>query len=304
MNKVEIKHAPSARDLAVVAAIRAQSAAFKGKLLSPQARAAYDSMLEAVPAASDVEYEQSSVGGVGGVWCKPQAAIPGAAILFLHGGGYVVGSAQAYRHFAGQFAARSGVAVFVAEYARAPEQGFPSAGGDARAAYRGLLAQGFSNIALVGDSAGGGLSLVTLAATRNEKIAPCCCVVISPWTDLSLSGGTYFSKEAEDPFLTLAELKTCVADYLGTRDPQQAAASPILGELGGLAPTQIHVGTSEILLDDALRYAERAHSQGGQVELHVWQGMPHVFPSSLGALDAAEAALGIMGDFLRGHLRG
>ena len=308
MKPVQIQHQTSPKDAATVAAIRAQAAPFKGAMGSPLARPAYDAMIDAVPAAADVTYEVGTVGGVTGFWCRPQGARADAVLLYLHGGAYMVGSANAYRHFAGQFAARAGTAAFVADYALAPERPFPAAVEDARAAYRGLHAIGFKTIGLVGDSAGGGLALVTLAlahadAVAGQGVAPRCCVVMSPWTDLALTGSSYATRAEEDPFVTKGMLKTCAEQYLGSHAPGDPMVSPLYGALGGLAPTQVHVGTSEVLLDDSLRYVERAQSLGGAAIVHVWQNMPHVFPSSLGALDAAQGAMDIMGSFLVQHLQ-
>ena len=275
---------------------------------SPLARPAYDVMIEAVPAAPDVVYEAGTVGGVNGFWCRPNGARAGAVLLYLHGGAYMLGSASAYRHFAGQFAARTGTAAFVADYALAPERPFPAGVHDAHAAYRGLHANGFQAIGLVGDSAGGGLALVTLAlahadAEAGKGVAPRCCVVMSPWTDLALTGSSCTTRAEEDPFITVGMLKTCADQYLGSQDPTGPLASPLYGALGGLAPTQVHVGTSEVLLDDSLRYAERAQAQGANASVHVWQNMPHVFPSSLGVLDAAQEAMDTMASFLVQHLQ-
>ena len=308
MNPVEIQHALTPKDEATVAAIRLQAAPFKGAMTGPEARSGYDAMIEAVPAAADVVVEAGNVGGVAGVWCRPKAARAGAALLYLHGGGYVLGSAHAYRHFAGQFAARTGVAAFVADYALAPERPFPAGVRDAQAAFRGLLAQGVETIALVGDSAGGGLALATLALAHADAAAgigaaPRCCVAMSPWTDLALTGSSYATRAEEDPFVTHGMLAACAAHYLGAHNPTDPTASPLHGKLSGFAPTQLHVGTSEVLLDDSLRYAERARVQGGDATVHVWQGMPHVFPSSIGVLDAAEKAMGIMAGFLMQHMQ-
>lgn len=308
MKSVQVQHQPSPKDNATVAAIRAQAAPFKGAMGSPLARPAYDAMIDAVPAAADVTHEAGTVGGVNGFWCRPQDARTDAVLLYLHGGAYILGSASAYRHFAGQFAARAGMATFVADYALAPERPFPAAVEDARAAYHGLHANGFNAIGLVGDSAGGGLALVTLAlaqadALAGKGVAPRCCVVMSPWTDLALTGSSYATRAEEDPFVTMGMLKSCAEQYLGSQHPGEPMVSPLYGALGGMAPTQVHVGTSEVLLDDSLRYAERARAQGGSATVHVWQNMPHVFPSNLGALDAAQEAMDIMGDFLVQHLQ-
>jgi epsilon-lactone hydrolase len=307
MNTIEIHHPASAADQQTVAAIRAQSAPLKGMMTGAEARPGYDAMIAAIPAATGISYTAASVGGVAGHWCHAPGAPADAAILYLHGGGYVLGSATAYKSFASQFAARAGVHAFVADYGLAPERHFPAGLDDARAVWRGLQAQGIKRIVVVGDSAGGGLSLCLLnwasaEAAAGHTAASVACVVMSPWTDLTLAGLSYGSKSEEDPFLTLTMLRTLSDLYLGTTDPRAAEVSPIYGNLTGLPPIQMHVGTSEILLDDTLNYAARVQAAGGQVAAHVWQDMPHVFPSSFNMLEAGEASMKLMAEFVREQL--
>ncbi len=302
-----LQHGLSPKDEATVSAIRVQSAPFKGMMKGPEARGGYDQMIGAIPAAADISYEAAEVGGVGGIWCRPKTASPGAAILYLHGGAYVLGSANAYRHFAGQFAARTGTAAFVPDYGLAPERPFPAGVNDAQAVYRALAAQGIKKVVLVGDSAGGGLSLVLLALAKADTdsgkgLTPRACVVMSPWTDLTLTGSSHVKRADEDPFLTQGALQATSALYLGKTDATHPLASPLHGNLAGLPPIQLHVGTSEVLLDDTLRYAEKVRAAGGDADAHVWEGMPHVFPSSVGMLDAAEQAMTIMADFIKEKL--
>ena len=304
----DIHHELTAKDEAVVSAIRAQSAPFKGMMSGPEARGGYDEMIGAIPAANDITHENAVIGGVSGIWCRPKNARPDAAILYLHGGAYVLGSANAYRHFAGQFAARTNTSAFVPDYGLAPERPFPAAVNDAQSVYRGLVAQGISRIVIVGDSAGGGLSLVLLSlaqaeASAGQGQAPTACVVMSPWTDMALTGASYATRADEDPFLTQAVLKTSAAHYLGTKAANHPHASPLYGDLAGLPPIQMHVGTSEVLLDDTLSFAARVRATGGDATVHVWQGMPHVFPSSFGILDAGEQAMVLMSDFIRANVQ-
>jgi acetyl esterase/lipase len=300
---VEIRHALTSKDEATIAALRTQLAPSKGKMDGPQARGMFDEVMEHTPDAPGVSYEEGTVGGVRGVWCHPRGARPGVALLHLHGGAYVLGSAHANRHLAGQIAARARAAAFVAEYRLAPEHVFPAALDDARAAYRGLVEQGTQRIAIVGDSAGGGLALALLSVAHAEAVAgrglvPWGAVVMSPWTDLALTGPSLQSRADDDPLVTREMLAVAGGSYLGMHDPRDPLASPLYGELAGLPPIQLHVGTSEVLLDDALRYAERARAAGVDATAHAWEGMTHVFPSSVGSLDAADQALDIMAAFL------
>jgi acetyl esterase/lipase len=306
-SSVETHHALTPKDEGVIAAMRTQVAPLKGKMDGPHARGMFDEVMEHTPDAPGVIYEEGAVGGVRGIWCRPQSSRPGVALLHLHGGGYVLGSAHAYRHFVGQIAARAGAAAFVPDYRLAPEHPFPAAVDDAKAVYRGLTELGTQRIVIVGDSAGGGLALVLLSvahadAVAGRGLAPLGALVMSPWTDLALAGPSLQSRADDDPMLTREMLRVTAASYLGMQDSRNPLASPLYGSLTGLPPIQLHVGTSEILLDDALRYAERARAEGVQVTGHVWEGMTHVFPSSVGILDAADEALNIMTAFLVGTL--
>jgi epsilon-lactone hydrolase len=227
-------------------------------------------------------------------------------ILFLHGGAYVVGSALAYHHFAGQIASRANAPAFVADYGLAPERPFPAAVEDAEAAYRGLASAGFSRIAVVGDSAGGGPALVVAArmAQAARDLAarrPIAVCVMSPWTDLDLSGDSIESRAKNDPLLSRDALENARQLYLGQANAKYPRASLLHADLGGLPPILLHVGEDEILLDDARRYADLVANSGAAAELHLWQGMVHVFPANLALLHAAREALDLAGDFLRSN---
>lgn len=303
----EIQHRLSPRDAEGVAAMRAEMLPLKGKLDSPLARASFDELMEHTPDAAGVAYERASVGGVPGVWARPTPGRSAARMLYLHGGAYMLGSAWAYRHFVGQFAARTGVAAFAPDYRLAPEHVFPAAIDDAKAAYRGLAREGGPSIAIIGDSAGGGLGLALFAAMHEEGLggeipSPRAVVAMSPWTDLTLSGDSLTSRDAADPLLTKAMLATSVDLYLHGQDARDPRASPLFGSLGGLAAVQIHVGADEILFDDAQRYIASAEAAGVPTVLHVWDGMTHVFPASVGWLEAADASLDVIAQFLRERL--
>jgi monoterpene epsilon-lactone hydrolase len=301
-----IHHPLSDQDRAVVDAMRAASAPFKGLMTSPAARESYDQMMEATPAAPGVNSQTATLNGVAGVWCRPQTAPHDAAILYLHGGGYVVGSAQAYRHFAGQFAARTGLAAFVADYRLAPEHPFPAALQDALAAYAGLVEAGYTRIVVVGDSAGGGLSLALVAHLARQvgvsgDVQPRACVAMSPWTDLTLSGASHQAQADQELYLTRAAMQDLSHHYLAGGEALQPDASPLFGDLRGLPPLHLQVGTDEILLSDTLNYSSTALSNDVAITTHVWDGMPHVFPSSFVQLVAAESAMQQMADFIRSH---
>lgn len=303
----EIHHPLTEKDDETITRMRTEAASSKDKLSGADARGAFDEIMEKTPDASGVCYEQGVVGGVPGVWCHPQNLRLGIVILYLHGGAYIQGSAHAYRHLAGQVAARTSASAFVVDYRFAPEHPFPAALDDAKATYCGLVEQGAQKIAIVGDSAGGGLALVLLAIAQSDAItggavAPSAAVAMSPWTDLALTGASLQNRADDDPLLTREVLSTASASYLNRHEPYDPLVSPLYGSFTGLPPIQIHVGTSEVLLDDSRRYAKRAHAEGVDVTAHVWEGMTHAFPTNVGTLNAAETALDMIATFLKGKL--
>jgi monoterpene epsilon-lactone hydrolase len=285
-----VRHGLTDADSAAIASLRAALA----KSPITMTRFLFDGLYEHVPPADSVDYSKATVGGVPGVWCIRKLRQAKAAMLYLHGGGFVYGSAHAFRHFVGHIVARTGVPAFVADYGLAPEHPFPRALDDARAAYQALVAQfGAKNVALAGDSAGGGLALSLL----QDEPGAHCGLLLSPWTDLALTGASIESNAAEDPILTRAALEAGARQYLGDHSRRDPLVSPIYRSERATPPTQVHVGTAEVLLDDSLRLG----SHDG-VEVHVWQGMLHVFPSNIGLFEAARAAHDLMATFLRSQL--
>ena len=268
--------------------------------LAPEARPAFDALMSQVPHASTVSYEPATVAGIPGGWCRTKASRSSSAILYLHGGGFVLGSSAAYLHFAGQIASRAGADAFVPDYRLAPEHPFPAAIVDAMQAYDGLVALGYRHIALVGDSAGGGLALAALSQLTHQArtVAPICAAVMSAWTDLSLTGDSMETLARQDPLLSRETLSKAAALYLGgSTSPEDPRASALLSPLEGLPPVRLHVGADEVLLDDTLRFGRALEAAGGTAEVHVWEGMAHVFPATL-ALSAARQALDDIGTFL------
>jgi len=256
------------------------------------ARKGFDQLLEQIPDAPGVSYGSATLGGVMGTWCVPAVARADAAILYVHGGAFVLGSAHAFRHFVGQIAARSGLSAFVVDYRLAPEHPFPAALEDARAALDALEAR---EIAIAGDSAGGGLALTLLGESERARAG----VVLSPWADLALTGESMQTRAGEDWLLSRGLLAKAAGQYLNGHDPRDGRASPLFASPNRLPPIQIHAGSAEVLLDDARRFAA-IHQN---VTLEVWEGMPHVFPRNVRSLYAARAALDSVGHFLKGALQ-
>jgi acetyl esterase/lipase len=279
----------------------------KGLLQGTAARQPFDEIMGHVAVPSDVAYEADTIGGVPGWWCRPTNKQPAGTILYLHGGWYAWGSAQAYRNFAGHIAARSGAEVFVADYRLAPEHPFPAGLRDAQAVYRGLIARGVRRIAVVGDSAGGGMTLALLSLLVAKphpagEVRPQAAVVLSPLTDLTLGGASWETRAAADPYFTRSQALGLVPLYLGDHDRKDPLASPLYGDPTGLPPVRVHVGDDEVLLDDSRQYVERAVAAGVDARVDIWEGLPHVFLSAVGQLAAADRALDAVGAFLAERL--
>ena len=286
-------------------ALRERFAEFWGTA-SGEPRAVYDAFISASPLTHDVVLAAVEESSVRGWWVRPQQAEPGQAILFLHGGGYVLGSAKAYRGFASQIVSRARIPALVIDYPLAPEATVPAAPQAAVAAWRWLIAQGFDRIAVVGDSAGGGLTLVTLAELTKGSHGgtPIAGVVFSPWADSTFTGASMKDPAVADPLIGYDYLQDCAREYLGAADSHDPLASPLFGDLRGLPPLLIQVGTDERLLDDAKQYADRATQAGVPVELEIFEGMHHVFQLDVAHLESSRVALDRATRFLRNAFDG
>ncbi len=299
-------HSVSQSDSLAAVALRTSVAAVQGKLQGTAARGPFDGIMEHVPVPARVAFEADTVGGIPGWWAKPAGARKGAAIIHAHGGWFNLGSAGAYRNLVGHIASSGGADAFIPDYRLAPEHPFPAAIGDVEACYRGLVDKGIGKIAVTGDSAGGDLALVLLSITSAQGYkagrAPIGAVVISPVTDLAMTGESYQTRAEADPFFTKSQAAGLIASYLGEADPKNPLASALYSDMRGLPPIRIHVGDDELLLDDSRRYVERAVAAGVDAELDVWMGMPHGFVADIGQFDAARQALDAIGAFLTARL--
>ena len=254
----------------------------------PTLRAAFNELMARVPVAGDVDQKPTTIGGVGAVEVTIQGTDAANVILYFHGGVYVIGSAATSVPLVGDLARRTGAKAFTLDYRLAPEHPYPAAVEDAQAAYEGLLGQGIDpgQIALAGESAGGGLAVATLLALRDAGTPlPSCAFLMSPYADLTLSGETILEKQAVDPILTPDGLRLRVPDYVAGADASDPQISPVFGDLSGLPPLLIQVGSHEILLSDALRLAARAATADVPVTLEVTPGVPHVFQGFAAVLD-------------------
>ncbi|MCT9109266.1 alpha/beta hydrolase fold domain-containing protein [Streptomyces mirabilis] len=267
-------------------------------------RALFHEMIASVPLPEDVTATPGRLGGIPVVTVETPGDGSSAVVLYFHGGAYALGSAGDSVGLAADMARRVGVHAVSVDYRLAPEHPFPAAVDDAVAAYHALLADGTpsSEVAFVGESAGGGLAVATLVALKEAGLPqPSSAVVFSPWADLTLSGDSLTGKADVDPALTAKGLQIRARDYLGETDPATPLASPVFADLTGLAPLLIQVGSHEILLDDAVRLAARAAEHDVAVELQVWPQVPHVFQGFAALLDDADAALTSAAAFTRAH---
>jgi epsilon-lactone hydrolase len=291
----------------VVEMIRqANVAGGESTLTAVELRSGMEAMVGALPLIEGTVVEPVAAGGVPSEWVRPAMAVTAdACVLYLHGGGYVMGSLNTHRAFASHLAARTGLPVLVVDYRLGPEFPFPAALDDALAAYEWLLVQGFSagRVVIAGDSAGGGLTLATLLALRDRgRPLPAAAVPISPWTDLTLSGDSMDALEAQDPMVQRVGLQRMADWYLGDQDATDPLASPVFGDCAGLPPLLIHVGAVETLLDDSTRFAARAEAAGVDVTLEVWPEMIHVWHAFGPMVPESEAGVTRVAEFVAQHL--
>lgn len=301
-------HSISAEDKAAMTALRTIVEPNKGRMQGTAARVPFDAIMERVAVPEGVTFEADTVGGVTGWWCRPEVAQPGAVVLHIHGGWFNWGTANAFRNMVGHLAIHAGAAAFVPDYRLAPEHPFPAATEDIRASYFGLIERGFSKIAVTGDSAGGTLALgllIALKATQSgSPVVPIGGVALSPVTDLSLTGATWTTRAEADPYFTQSQAAELVQSYLNGADAGDSSASPLYADLAGLPPIRVHVGDDEVLLDDSVRFVDRALAAGVDAHLDVWEGMVHGFLGGVGRLSASTQALQQIGSFLSERLAG
>jgi len=268
-------------------------------------RAGMEQMTAMMPLPPGLILEPIVVNGVPAEWVSAPGAAADRAVLYLHGGGYVLGSIRTHRELAGRISAASGARCLLIDYRLGPENPFPAAVEDATAAYRWLIAAGFlpAKLAIAGDSAGGGLSVATLLALRDAGVPlPATGVCISPWVDLEGTGESMTTKAAEDPMVQREPLRQMAQLYLAGADPRTPLAAPLWGELRGLPPLLLQVGSAETLLDDATRLAQRARVAGVEVELEIWPDMIHVWHAFAALIPEGRAAIERIGVHLSKRL--
>ena len=261
----------------------------------------------AVAPAPDVQCERVSAGGVDAEWvCAPGAAND-RFVLYLHGGGYVIGSVKTHRDLMARLSRAAKARVLGLNYRLAPEHPFPAAVDDAVAGYKWLLAQGAKpgRIAIAGDSAGGGLAAATLVAIRDAKLpTPAAGVLLSPWVDLEGIGESMTTRAKVDPVVQKEGLAGMAQAYLQGQNPRTPLAAPLYADLKGLPPLLIQVGDAETLLDDSKRLNVRAQAAGVNTKLEVWPEMIHVWHLFHPELKAGRRAIEEGGAYVRGTIGG
>lgn len=268
-------------------------------------RADIETLATVFPVPPDIALEPVDAGGVPAEWITAPGARSDCAILYLHGGGYVVGSIRSHRELASRLSRAAAARVLLIDYRLAPEHPHPAAVEDAVAAYRWLLGKmAAARIAIAGDSAGGGLTVATLVALRDARLPlPAAGVCLSPWVDLEGIGPSMVSKATVDPMVQHDGLKKMAEMYLAGQNPRTPLAAPLYADLSSLPPLLIQVGTAETLLDDATRLTERARKAGVTVTLEPWDDMIHVWQVFAGMLPEARQAIDRIGAFVQQRVR-
>jgi acetyl esterase/lipase len=266
-------------------------------------RATMAAAFSAFPSANEVKCEPVNANGVKAEWITAKNAAPDRVVMYLNGGGYVMGSIDTHRELVARLSKAAQSRGFVLDYRLAPENPFPAAVDDSIAAYRWLLAQGYKpeRIVIAGDSAGGGLAVSTLVALRDLGASlPAAAVCISPWVDFEAEGESMTSRAAQDPLVTRDMILNLAKMYMGEKGSlREPLAAPINAYLNDLPPLFIQVGNSETLLDDSTRLADKAKEAGVDATLQIWDEMPHVWHLAAPVLPEGQEAIDKIGEFVR-----
>jgi epsilon-lactone hydrolase len=281
---------------------RSLSQEFAAAQTPAEFRAIYGRFLGQFPPPADVKIQSVNAGGIPAEWVIPPGAAARRTVLYLHGGGYVVGAPKDYRGMVSHIARAAQAQALTLDYRLAPENPHPAAVEDAVAAYRWLLANGGEpgRTVLAGDSAGGGLTVAALVSLRDRgDRLPAAGVCICPWVDLEITGKSMDANAEADPLVKRDVVANMATAYLQGQDPRTPLASPLHANLRGLPPLLIQVGQSETLLDDASRLAERARTAGVDVTYEPWPDMIHVWQGFGSFLPEARQAIDRIGEFIR-----
>jgi epsilon-lactone hydrolase len=245
--------------------------------------------------------DEEHVDAPAGLWLRPPSAPSGPVLLAIHGGGFIAGSAATHRRMFGHLAEAAGAATLAIDYGLAPDHVFPSQLDTVTAAYRWLLDEGATRVAVTGDSCGGTLALALAVRARDEGLPlPASLLLLSPWTDLEATGASYDG--GSDPFFTREVVRELGAGYLAGADPRDPLAAPLYADPRGLPPTYLQVGAEESLLDDSRRLADRMRQAGVDVRLDEFPEQLHTFQMAAGRTAVADEAIGRAASWLRSTL--
>ncbi|HEY33676.1 MAG TPA: alpha/beta hydrolase [Dehalococcoidia bacterium] len=264
-------------------------------------RAGFEAGFSRFQLAEDVQCQPVDAGGVPAEWVSTPGVVEERVVCYLHGGGYSIGSIRTHREMVSRLSRAVKVRVLLLDYRLAPENPFPSAVEDSVAGYRWLLSTGVdpARIVIAGESAGGGLTVATLVALRDTgDPLPAVAIPMSPWVDMEALSESMTTKADVDPVVTRENILQMAKNYLGDADPRAPLAAPLYADLRGLPPLLIQVGTSEVLLDDATRLADRAKAAGVDVVMEPWEDMIHMwhfFPM----LPEGQQAIDRIGEFVQ-----
>jgi acetyl esterase/lipase len=268
----------------------------------PTQRPILELMLTSHPLPADVRVTPGELGGIPVIFIDIADVEPRGTIFHIHGGGFALGSAESSVGLASDLARKTGMRAVSVDYRLAPEHPYPAALQDITAAYNALLEQAGApdHIVVSGESAGGNLAIELLISGKAEGLTmPAATLLLSPMTDLTVSGSSYATKAHADPALSAQAIGTRVADYLAGTDPADPLVSPIFADLSGLPPLLIQAGSHEGLLDDATRLAVKAAADDVAVILDITPGVPHVFQAFAALLDEGDAALNRIARFVK-----
>jgi acetyl esterase/lipase len=287
---------------AIIARVQAVYGRWRRDTPVDQMRADWDRLFAAP--GQDVELRAETADGVEVLWVVPRGLAPARVLLYFHGGGYKLGSVTSHRDLMARIGAAAGCRVLGVNYRLAPEAHFPAPVDDAVAVYEWLLAAGVqpSQIAVGGDSAGGGLAAARLLSLRDRgRALPAAAVLLSAWTDLTAQGDSYKTRAEADPIHQRAMILATARQYLGRDgDASNPLASPLFGSLAGLPPLLLQVGDRETVLDDSIRFAAKARLAGVRADLEVYPNMIHVFQQFADEIPEAREAIAGIGRFLHG----
>jgi len=261
-----------------------------------------EQMLTSQPLPTDVRVTPGDLGGIPVIFIDIADVEPRGIIFHIHGGGFALGSAGGSAGLASSLARKTGMRAVSVDYRLAPEHPYPAALQDVTAAYRALAGQAGSagHIVVSGESAGGNLAVELLIAGQAEGLTmPAAALLLSPMTDLTVTGSSYAGKAHADPAISAQAIRTRAADYLAGTDPADPLVSPIFADLSGLPPLLIQAGSHEVLLEDATRLAVKAAADDVAVILDITPGVPHVFQAFAALLDEGDAALNRAARFVK-----